>query len=523
MRRTRSILLAVLALIIGGSLLLNLGLAWYWRSAWYCSACAEVASDSLQLPVEIESTFPRSWRSREFRDVRVWLPQHRDEVAWCQRVRLICTPTTADPLAYELHLFDGRSEVSTRTWLREDYRFLLESGLRPGFDPDGPRRVLFQGMDVVFERAPFQATLSDAGGVVDFGDPQLGTALITCDTFNGHRSAEPVTLYAVFSPQVTGIQLDSVELTVPKMPIAIVGLDQLVGLQLECGTFAGHLTYRETATDRELDLSGVLRQVELPELTAGLLPQPWRGSAPELQLRSFKLRNGQPECIAFSGLLTDVILGDVLALWGLEKAGGRLRLRLHDLDLTPDGIQRLVLSGRCEDLSLEELSTLLGWGNMAGRARLVIDDLTITDNQLARLDATITVSPTDGGNWIERQLVSHILEQAFGIVLPEFLPERFEYVQLGLHIEVRDEMLYLFGTHGPDERTILTVSVAGRDLPVINEPEEPIDLHPWCSRLRERLAGELGRRWQGLREHERWGRYAPQLPATQPAGPPAGD
>ncbi len=246
MRRPRVIVLAVLAGLVYGSLLATGGYAWYLRSDGYRKSCAARLSDSLRLPAEIGRVVPRSRNAREFQDVRVWLPERRGEAAYCRRAIVVGQPTANDADAYELQLLGGWCEISTRTWLREDYRTVLESGLRPGFDPDGPRRVVFSGMDLTFEHQGFRAALRDAHGVVAFENPVQGWATVHCNEFNGHTTADAVVLRVEFSPQAPGVRLDRVELIVPELPIAIVGLEDLAGLGLRTGSFSGRVQYRET-------------------------------------------------------------------------------------------------------------------------------------------------------------------------------------------------------------------------------------------------------------------------------------
>ncbi|MCK4342588.1 MAG: hypothetical protein KAY37_12790 [Phycisphaerae bacterium] len=506
MRNVRHVALIVLAGLTFGSLLVTAGFAWYWRSASYREYCAAALSESLGLPSEIGRVVPRSRHSREFQNVRIWLPERRDEAAFCESALLIYTPTEDDPEAYELELRGGKSEISTRTWLREDYRFVLESGLRPGFDPDGPRRVVFSGMDLQFERDRFRAALHDASGVISFANPRHGLARLSCKEFNGHVAVQPVTLLAEFSPQTSGIRLDRVELVVPELPIALVGLTELAGLDLRSGSFNGRLVYRERAESQELSVSGKLFQVQLAECTAPFFSRPWRGSAPELELEELTLVDGRLQRLRFRSLLTGVVLGDVLAPWDLSAVGGNLdRLNVNAADLSAAGIERFIVSGSCDEVSLEEVSQALGWGRMTGTARLDIHDLTITRNQLTSLDAEITVKPAEGEpNYIERRLVSEVLSRTLGLPLPEFLPERFEYTRLGVRFEVRDEVLYVFGTHGPRGKTILSVNIAGQELPVIPEPEEPFDLGGYLDELRARLRAHIEERLRTLTPEEAW-------------------
>lgn len=510
MRTTRPMALALLALATLGSLAVTGGYAWHLRSDRYRNSCAQALSRALGLPAEIGRIVPRSRRCREFQQVRIWLPERRDEAAFCERALLTRTPLPGQPKAYELNLRGGQCEISARTWLREDYRFMLESGLRPGFSPAGPRRVILENMDLAFEHDRFRAALQDASGVVLFEEPRLGRATLWCGQFNGHTSETAVTLQAEFTPQPTGIRLDLVTLTVPELPIATVGLDKLAGLGLRSGSFSGQVVYRETDTGRQLTVSGKAFRVDLGECTGAFLARPWRGTVPELELEELSLVDNRPQRLRFRGVFTDLLADDVLAAWGLGTSDARATLRIQTADLTPEGIEYFVASGRCDAIDLAEISEAVGWGRVTGRARLVVDDLTVDQNRLASLDAEILVEPPGGeSNSIDRNLLSELLRRTLGLPLPSFLPERFEYTQLGVRLEVRDEVLYVFGTHGPRQKAILSVRVGGEEFPVLFEPESPIDLRVPLDNLRSRLQATIH---EGLRRLTHGG-----APRAQPA------
>jgi hypothetical protein len=488
MRGVRFTAIAFLTVVTLGSLAIAGGYAWHLRSAGYRNSCARALSQALGLPAEIGRIVPRSWRTREFQQVHIWLPRRRDEAAFCERALLTRTPLAGQPRAYELDLRGGRCEISSRTWLREDYRFMLESGLRPGFGPQGPRRVRLSDMDLVFERERFRAALEDASGLLSFDDPHLGRATLSCGRFNGHAAPTPVTLHAEFTPQATGVRLDLVRLQVPELPIAIVGLDTLAGLDLKSGTFSGQVVYQETDVDHELTVSGKTALVELAECTGSFLTRPWHGRVPELELQELTLVNDRPERLRFRGVVTNLAAADVLAPWGLGEIGGTATLRIEAADFTPAGIEHLVASGRCTDIDLAKVSRTLGWGQITGQARLVIDDLTIDENRLTSLDAEIRVDPRPTeANSIDRDLVSEVLRRTIGVPLPSFLPDRFEYTQLGVRLEVRDEVLYVLGTHGPRQKAILSVRIGGEEIPALFAPENPIELRAPLDSLRGSL------------------------------------
>lgn len=521
MRRGQLIAVLALAAVTFGSLLVTGGYAWYLRSDAYRAACTQMLTHALELPASIGAVVPRSTTTREFRDVRVWLPERRGEAAVCHQALLTLTPTADDPEAYELDLRGGQSEISTRTWLREDYRFVLESGLRPGFAPDGPRRVAFSGMDLTFERGPFRASFDDASGVLLFDDPHLGRARLACSQFNEYAASQPVILIAAFSPQLTGIRLDHVELVVPEIPIAVVRLGELLGVPLKTGTFSGRLVHREHDDHEETAIDGRLRNVSLAECTAGFANPPWHGNVPELELQALILVNRRFQRLAFRGLLEAAVLGDILAPLGLGQVGGELALRVQAAELSPAAVDRLIAAGHCYDLHLDDLSAALGWGRVTGVAQVRIDDLTIIDNHLVSLDAEVVTRPTSApptaAGYIERALLLEVLRRTSGLTIPEpllkLLPERVTYAQLGVRLEVRDELLTIFGTHGPREKTILSIDAAGQELPVLTEPEQSFDLRPYFDALRARLQADLIERLRTLAPPPSW--WLP-VPTDQP-------
>jgi hypothetical protein len=505
MRHARSVLLTLLATLTFGSLLISAGYGWYLRSPGYRARCATTLSRHLGLPSQIGQIVPHSRAAREFRDVRVWLPHRRGEAAWIDSALLRYEPTPENPEAYTIELRGGHTEVSTRTWLRDDYRFVLESGLRPGFDPAGPTRVVFSNLNLAFQRDRFRMDLSNTRGAVNFANPQRGLATMQCAALNGHTAERDVTLSANFSPQSSGIRLDQVVVTVPELPIAIIGLRELVGLDLRTGSFLGQLHYAETDAGRELAIQGTLYNLQLPECTAPFVNRPWRGTIPTAALEELTLLNDRVTKIRFRGLFADVLLGDILAPLGLGDIGGRMLLRVRSAELSERGIDRFIVSGRCENVSLARLSAALNWGTLSGQARLIIDDFTVIANRLDSLDAEFEVRPTASEpTFVDRAFVSTALDRTLGISLPAFLPEQFDYAQLGMKLEARDELLFVFGNHGPGKRAILSVDVAGQPLPVIFEPARPFNLTPQLDELRNRVTASLKSRLQALTPHEAW-------------------
>ncbi|HOO16102.1 MAG: hypothetical protein KBH81_09705 [Phycisphaerae bacterium] len=516
----------ILLVVTLGSLTVSGGYAWYYRSDRYRRQCVADLSAALGLPCDIGRVLPRARCCREYNDVAVWLPDRRDKVLSCPRALLTRLNDAADERAYEMRLLGGACEISTRTWLREDYRRVVESGLRLGFAPDGPRQIIIQGMDLRFIRDDFVALLEDATGSVTFDSHERGRASIQCRSLNGYASPESITLTMRFSPLDGGVQIDELTLHAPNLPLNVLGLGALTGLLIESGRFSGQLAYSEADGRRRVTLAGRCYDLSLPECTAGFASPGWRGAGREIQLQELTFIDGRPVRLRFSGALTGMVLGDLLAPCGMQAADGQTDLRIAAAELSPRGIDRLVASGKCGNISLRALSERCAAGRVSGRATLVITDLTIRDNHLASLDAEFHVEDGPEPKWIEGRLLTNLLGRILDIELPPVLPERIEYTQLGARLEVRDEVLYLFGTHGTRGKTILTGKVMEHEIPLIWEPEQGRDLAGWFDALRTQAAAYV-HRWQSLPPRQAWQAFstlrgappppAPSAPTTSPA------
>lgn len=525
MQTVRVALVAACGVVLVGSLSATAGYAWYLRSDLYRAACAAALSERLGLPSDIGGVAPRSRSARQFNDITVWLPERRDEAFFCRRALLVGTPSEADPGAYELHLTEGACEISTRTWLRRDYRGMVESGLRPGFAPGGPRRVRFNRMNLLFERGDFHLSLGEAAGDVSFESAELGRAHVLCRRLNDYACDEPVFLRTRFSPHAGGIRIDRLELRVPRLPVRHLNAGPAAeprgaraaggtaprdgpessGAGLRSGEFSGELTYEEHDAGRRLVLAGRCFDLDLAECTSGILNPPWSGRCPEIELRELRFESGVPVRLAFRGVLSDLSLNEVLETWSIQAAGGRAALRIGEAELSERGIDRLVASGECAGVAIESLTARLGRGRMSGTLRIVIDDLVIENNRLQRFDGLVKVEDAVGQpNWVEGTLLREIVRQTLKVNLPEVLPERIEYTRLGVRLQVRDEELCVFGTHGPGEKVILTVRLFERDVPLLFEPSRSFDLSDWLDGLRSRAAEQIRLR------------LPPRAPATGP-------
>ena len=475
-----------------GSLTATGGYAWYLHSDLYRQRCCAALSAALSLPTDIGRAVPRSRIAREFDHVVVWMPERRGEALTCDRAIVVETPTAENTDAYEINLTSGQCEISARTWLREDFRGIIESGLRPGFSPDGPQRVNFSDMDLTLVRDRIRAELTDAAGHVAFENAQRATASVLCSSLNGYQSPDPVLLSACFSPHHHGIRVDKLELVVPEIPLHAINLQQIAGLNLQSGSFNGRWRYQENDEGSHSEVRGRCTDLSLEECTRGALRVPWRGYCPEIELQELRVVDHRPQRLRFRGVLRDVELADILATWGLPPIDTTITLDVGAASLSPAGIDSFVASGLARKIPLEDVTAALGYGTMTGLLDVTVADLTIEHNRIKSLDATFEVAEaTDPPNWIEGRLLEELVKQTLRVQLPPLLPERIEYTRLGFRLQVRDEVLQVFGTHGLDEKIILTVRMGGHDIPLVPEPPTSFDLRPWLDDLRGRAREQI--------------------------------
>ncbi len=483
MKRDLWALAAVLSVVVLGSLAATGGYAWYLHSDLYRRRCSRALTEALGLPAEIGRVVPHTFAVTEFRDVRVWLPDHRDRVLICRSA--VVRPLQAPPGGWGIEAFGGACEISTRTWLSEDYRGMLESGLRPGLRPGGPRQIRFEDFQISFQRPPVVLRFGSAAGTIHFEGAESGTANVIVRRLNDTPLSEPIALSARFSPRPAGVRLERVELRVPSLELRALG--NLPGRPLQRGRFEGRLEYREQAGGILLTLRGTAEALDLAELTDGWLDPPATGRCPRIELRELRWRDGQLAALNFSGMLADVALAPLLASLGVPAGGGVLTLDVGQAQIGPEGIRRLSASGVCRDLDLAPITAAVGQGVLSGHAVVELSDLQIRDNHLVGLEAVVRVPPDAPDKWLERRLLTGVLQRALGLRLPDILPGRIAYTRLGLTLHVQEEKLWIGGLEEHARQTILTIRLGDAELPLIRPPDGPIDLTPLLDRIRARL------------------------------------
>lgn len=501
MASRRFLIVSLLAVAFLGSLAFTGGYAWYLRSDRYRQLCVDTLESELGLPCDIGAVAPQSWTSRGFRDVLIWLPDRRGPALRCDWALIRQTPLATAPDAYEVEIADGACEISPKTWLAEDVRTLLISGLSPGFSPEGPERVRFRGLDISFERDGFRSELRDAAGQVDFSDHSRAVIEAACRNFNDVATDGPVLLTATCVPIDSEIRVAHLAFETPDLPLTAARLDDLVGAQLSRGVFRGKLVYEEQEPPASASpgakpptlhiVQGRLADIDLAEVTTPLLDQPIHGYCAEIEMQELRVEGRTPTHLKFSGVLREVPLSDVLVVAGRPDVNATLTLDVASADFTPDGVREFIATGLADEIALRDVSRLVGYGEVSADARLVINDLTIRDNRLVSAKVLIETLDTDTPRWISGDLIRSITERALGVSMPPLLPDRVPFSKFGVRLEVKNERLYVYGTHGPREQTILTGEIFGRPVPLISEPADSYDLSPQLEQLRRRLEQTL--------------------------------
>ncbi len=489
MHAARWISFSTLAFTMYAALATCVGFAWFWRSDAYVAQCTRVLETALGLPAQIGGASPRSLKAHLFHDVVVWTAERSAIAMQCEEALVRYTTGTA----YELELRGGRCEISPRTWLRPDYRGLLEQSLRPGFDPLGPERVVVRNMRLELRAGGIRLDLPETAGEVRFGADGRGDATLYCGALNGRRLDPPIQLRAAFAAAANGVRIDDVTLTIPPAPLADLDLGELVSTPLTTGMFAGSVVYRETDLGDVIVMSGLASDVDLCELTTGRLPQPWIGRCAELHLQELRFVNGAFAAARFSGVITNLELDGPLTLAGLPQSGASALLRVRVAELSPSGIDLLGASAACQGFDLGQFSAGFEAGGLSGVADIAVDDLVVTRNRLVQARAAVTVrdEPAEA-SYIERGLLRDLLRRGLGLALPDaliaWLPEEVLFSDVDFSIDVDNEVLRL--TPRQRENGLLRLHVAGGLWPV-QPPRGPLHLGVWLDAARAELAEKL--------------------------------
>ncbi len=481
----RRILLVATVLVVGGSLSATLGYGLYLRSDRYRTGLERELTQQLNLRITVGRVRTLTGTSRAFYDVRATLPTREDEVFRCAKAVWHDQTRNGRP-RFALDLENGWLLVGTHQWSQADYEAMLRSGLGQDFAALNLRQVHLDRIDLEWRHPDLTLKIRDAVGQIVYDEQGIGRATLIGQDLNGQPADEPIKILARFTPG-SGLRFHSVQLEVPAIPLSRLGLDRLLRSEVIHGVFQGHLRYRESDGHEFVELRGSLKDARLEELTEPVIGGPFSGGV-DVVIDEAVFIDRRLDTLRFSGRLTDLSLVELVPFLRSSTLQSQVQLRVHQASLRGTTVEYLSTTGQATDISLEAISDLLGRGTVTGRLRVDIHDLRVVDDRLQRAEVDlIAVPPDDAPGTIDRSLLEWASQELIGFDVARILPERIEYPRLGVKLVIEGETLRVYGTHGRKGRTILTVRVLGREIPVIGEFNKTFEVGPLVSLIRERI------------------------------------
>lgn len=504
----RKILLVAATLAVIGPLTWTAGYGLHLRSSSYRQEVEADLSAFFELPCTVGAIRGRTFSSRAFHDVDIFLPDRRDRVFFC-REAVWREENEQGRESNELDLVGGVLNLGSESWHKEDYRQVLESGLGHDFADLHLARVSMEAFEINFSRANLALYCRDTSGLLDFGDPAEGIARLHAYELNGRRVHQGVQIHARFQP-TKGVRVSELALSVPRLPLESLGLGGVLGGEITRGSFEGSLEYRDEP-EPEVWLRGELEDVQLSELTALLPFGPLKGAL-SVHVDAARVVRSVATHFRGRGRVQHLQLGPIAELIGLGNLSGEANFDLDAIELALGRVERLRFSGMVIGMSLEEWMTPLALGRATGVVIFRVNNVEIVNDDIKSADIEITVRPAEGeAGTLDRSLLMFAAQKWLNFTWPasvpeRILPEKVEYEEFGVRLLVRDNLMRILGTHGPNGDTILTIRVAGMAFGVVKEQSGAVDLGPHLERLRERARsyrGEEVRQWWETRRGAR--------------------
>ena len=527
MRSQRIILLLISFLLVGGSMGLTAGYGLYYRSESYRREVEADLTAFFELPCDVGRIRPRSFDTRAFQRVAIWLPDWRDQVFFCEEALWRETEPEGGPLTRELELINGKLILGTDRWHDDDYKQLLESGLGHDFEGLNLTRVVLRDFEVSFERDGLSIRCRDTAGNIDMTDPEEGRADLRAFELNGHRVSQGVQIFALFSPS-NGIEIHELVLDLPEVPLSTIGLGSALGSVVSGGRFAGRLEYKSRGSglqpgsdgpaEAEIRISGDVLDVRLAELTRRLPFGPLEGRL-SVNLENARVADGVVTHVRGRGEIAGLSLNSFAPLLDMPALDGTADLNIQWIDLALGHVNRLVVDGQARDLGLHQILQRWGPGSATGKLAIDIHTLRIVQDKIEAADIEIrAIPPDDGPGTISRDLLLGAAKQFVNIEWPSWIPQsivpdQIEYTEFGVRLLINDNKLRILGTHGTDGKTILTVRIL-RPIGLVRAPSGSFDLAPWIDALLAKA------RSYDPDKVRRWLQRQPSGPSPDPSTPP---
>lgn len=498
MRKRRVAMALVLLLSVGGILGGTLGYGLYYRSDYYRRKVERALTEFFGLPTDVRAVRPNSFQSRRLHDIQMWLPQRRARIFWAPVA--IWDASANDSGGTVLHVYNSVLAVGSKEWEADDYMRVLRASLLHNFSELNIRRVEFHNASITWPRQEFQIRADGVDGRVDFDENGHGQAVLTTHSLNGVRVSDPIRIQARLDPSNEEDFLPEVTLEVPPLPLPALGLNQVLHSNVTQGSFAGRISLEQSATGDVVELKGLAEQVRLDEVTAGMQGGPLSGLV-DLTIYRAVIRAGTLEHLRFSGELRDLNVDPLLLRFGLPAIGGKVNLQVINGIVQGEKIQNLNVAGHWNGGSLAALSKMaLGSASIDGQLDVRIKSIVVRDNELASGNIDVDASPPpDKPGIISRALLLDLLAKHLGFRVPpllaQMLPESVEFVRAEAKLLIDGNRLQILTIPRADGGAILTVRIAGKDLPLVRAIDQVIDL----SALTERAAKRAEEWKQGWR------------------------
>ncbi len=484
MVRRRTLLALLGAVLVAGFVIAGALYALHLRRTNYHAAVETTVREHLGMWATVGSARSLGGEDHSLNDVHVFLEEGGEEVfqcreaVWSSVARAGSTdsarPATTGVRGHTLTIRDGWLLVAASGWTRTEYERLLAGGLGHDFGDLELSRVRLDNIDLRFRHPSSSLTAGGASGVAVFDDEGVGRASLACLRLNEAEVTEPVNITGRFTTGET-LSIHEASLDVPKIALATLGLRDILKSGELTGSFQGTIRYRRSVDGEEVDARGSLHGAELCGLTGQVLGGPFHGMV-NLDVESAVFRDGALSRLSGRGYVSGVRISELLPGAGASDQG-RVELYVDDLLWAEGKLARLRAHGGCEKVSLETLSALLGPGRVTGDLSIDIRSVEALDDHLHAADVVIeSTTPEDEPGTIDRDVLARAAEKWTGLNVGRLLPAQVEYTRLGARLVVEDDELRVFGTHGPEGRTVLTVNVLGRPWGIIKEPERTFDV-----------------------------------------------
>ncbi|MFQ5411937.1 MAG: hypothetical protein ACE5EC_06555 [Phycisphaerae bacterium] len=492
MRPHRKIILALTILLAGGSLGFTATYAVRLHSEAYRVEVERDLGAFFELPCELGRVRGRTFDSRAFEDLVIYLPDRRDKVFSCQTA-IWHEQERGGEEVRNLDLINGVLILGSDKWVHDDYRTVIRSGLDHDFEELRLSEVRMTDFDIRFDRGDLSIRCSRASGLIDMRDPGTGVARLHAYELNGYPVRDGVRIHALFSPK-NGVEISELVLSLPEVPLASIDFGSALAEEITRGRFAGRVEYRDTGEDQppEIRLAGDLVDADLSELTCQLPFGPLEG---DISINVYDARFAGSIITHFQGRgrINDFTFAAFAPLLKLPGLSGSASFNLDPVDISLGRINRLRIDGLVRDLSLEELLHVWGKGSATGRLTIRVNNLDLVDDNIKSADIEITALPPEGGTGtLDRTLILGLAEKVLNFTWPSALPQnlipdQLEYTQFGMRLLVKDNKLRILGTHGEDGDTILTIRVRGYAFGLVKEQSGTTDLTPYLADLLRRI------------------------------------